>query len=136
MRYLLIKNGIVVNAIEADANDIEHLIGYDDIIANANTAGPGWLYQDGIFTQPDPNSYKQPIFSLSQLSFLRKFTAEERIAIRTSIDPIIIDFLHLLNIAQDINLSDPDTVAGVNYLESIGLLDTGRATTILTPEYR
>ncbi len=134
MRYLLIKNGVVVNAIEAAANDIEHLIGYDDIIANANTAGPGWLYQNGIFTPPDPIT--QPILSLSQLSFLRKFTAEERIAIRSSIDPIIIDFLHLLNLAQDINLSDPDTIAGVNYLESVELLDSGRATIILTPEYQ
>lgn len=68
---------------------------------------------------------------LTQLAFLRRFTAPERIAIRASTDPIIVDFLHLLTLAQDIELADPDTVAGVNYLEQQGLLSAGRAAEIL-----
>lgn len=73
-----------------------------------------------------------PIVPLSQLEFLRKFTAEERISVRSSIDPMVIDFLHLLNLAQNIRLDDPDTIAGINYCESIGLLAEGRAAQILS----
>lgn len=72
------------------------------------------------------------ITSFTQLEFLRKFTAEERISIRSSIDPMVIDFLYLLDLAQDISLLDPDTIAGVNYCESIGLLAEGRAAQILS----
>ena len=68
---------------------------------------------------------------LTQLAFLRRFTPQERIAIRSSTDPIIIDFLHLLSLAQDVRLDDLDTVAGVNYLEQQALLAEGRAAEIL-----
>lgn len=73
-----------------------------------------------------------PTTLLTQLAFLRRFTAPERIAIRASTDPIIVDFLHLLGLAQDIDLTDPDTVLGTHYLEQQGLLAAGRATEILS----
>ncbi len=68
---------------------------------------------------------------ITQLEFLKRFTVEERINIRASTDPIIVDFLHLLNLAKDIDLVDSNTIAGVNYCESIGLLTQGRAFEIL-----
>ena len=68
---------------------------------------------------------------LTQLAFLRRFTAEERITIRSSSDPIIQDFLHLVNLAQDIDVEDPDTIMGVGYLEASGLIASGRALEIL-----
>ena len=74
------------------------------------------------------------IVVLTQLAFLRRFTAAERIAARASSDPLIVDFLHLLDLAQDIRLDDPDTIAGVRYLETVGVLAAGRADVILTPE--
>jgi len=128
MRYLLIKAGIVVNAIEASAGDIAHLTGYDAIIASA-VAGPGWRYQSGVFTPPEPVA--APPAQLTQLAFLRRFTAPERIAIRGSADPVVIDFLHLLSLAREIRLDDPDTLAGVGYLEQAGLVVAGRAAEIL-----
>lgn len=47
MRYAIIKNGVAVNVVVADAE-----------IASANgwiacpDAGPGWTYADGVFTAP------------------------------------------------------------------------------------
>lgn len=70
---------------------------------------------------------------LSQLEFLRRLTVSERVAIRASADPVVIDFLHLLSLAQDVRLNDPDTIAGVNYLEQAGLLAEGRGWVILAP---
>lgn len=74
-----------------------------------------------------------PQLALTQLAFLRRFTAAERIAARASSDPVIVDFLHLLALAQEVRLDDSDTQAGVRYLETVGILATGRADVILTP---
>ena len=52
---------------------------------------------------------------------------------RASTDPVIVDFLHLLTLAQEVRLDDPDTIAGVEYLEQQGLLAEGRAAMILSP---
>lgn len=79
---------------------------------------------------PEPED-PPPVLVLTQLAFLRRFTLAERLAIRASSDPIVVDFLHLLNLAQDIRLDDADTLAGVAYLEQAGLLASGRAAVIL-----
>jgi len=71
------------------------------------------------------------VTKITKLSFLQRFTQEERIAIRTSTDPIVVDFLELLSMAQDVDTAYPDTIAGVNYLESTGLVGEGRAAEIL-----
>ena len=72
-----------------------------------------------------------PAQTVTPLAFQRLFTQAERIAIRTSTDPIVQDFMALAMIAQDIGLGDPDVMAGVEYLETAHLIGTGRAATIL-----
>ncbi|PTD19890.1 hypothetical protein [Sphingomonas fennica] len=69
---------------------------------------------------------------LSPLAYQRRFTQAERIAIRGSADPAVIDWHALAMIATEIDLTDPDVVAGTNYLEAIGLIGAGRAAEILT----
>ena len=117
----------------------------DEAIAVAVTATtaavtePGWLplasYDASLigqrWTGAAWEAVATPQPSLTQLAFLRRFTAEERIASRASVDPVVQDFLHLLGLAQEIRLDDADTVAGVNYLESLGLLAEGRAAEVL-----
>jgi hypothetical protein len=68
---------------------------------------------------------------LTQLDFLRRFSAQERISIRASDDPVVMDFLHLLSMAKWIRLDDADTLGGLAYLEHVGLLASGRAEAIL-----
>ena len=130
MRYLLIKNNIVVNAIEADSEFISNLSGYDHKILTDNY-GIGFSYINGVFSEPELQPVDSNGISLTQLEFLRRFSAEERIAIRSSDNPIIVDFLHLLNLAQEIKTDDPDTIAKVNYLETLNLIAEGRAAEIL-----
>lgn len=50
MRYVIIENGIVVNAIESD-NEAWVLGKYPGAVASS-TANIGWYYSDGIFDQP------------------------------------------------------------------------------------
>ena len=64
--------------------------------------------------------------NLSKLEFLRRFTAEERIAIRTrgKTNPIIEDFLAMLDLAESINIADLDTINAVHYLRSLNDIAT------------
>ena len=69
----------------------------------------------------------------SPIDFLELFTVQERITIRLTApqSPILNDFLELLAIAHEVSLDHPPTIAGVNFLESAGLIATGRAAQIL-----
>jgi len=71
--------------------------------------------------------------NISKLEFKQRLTQAERIAIRTAAktDDIVYDFMDLLDSSSFIDLMHVDTIAGVNYLESQGLIATGRATEIL-----
>lgn len=70
---------------------------------------------------------------MTKLEFLRRFTQEERVAIRTvaKSNPVLEDYMAMIDLAQDIDTSDPDTQAGVRMLEAAGLLATGRADEVL-----
>lgn len=125
MRYLISINGIPNNIILADSQDIA------DHCASVVGGTARLLADDETveFQQPEPIREMQ----LTKLKFLRRFTAEERIAIRASTSPVIVDFMSLLDLAQDVRLDDPDTIQGVRYLESLDLISAGRAEEILTP---
>lgn len=77
--------------------------------------------------------YLKPI--ITHLDFLDRFTVDERIAVRTAAqtNPIVADFLDLLNAVKDrmVDLTDQRTINGVNALESMALISTGRAAQIL-----
>lgn len=68
---------------------------------------------------------------LSRYEFLSLYTPEERIAIRTSNNPVVVDIQEMLGIALEVDLDNPVTVQSVGYLASIGLLQPGRVTEIL-----
>lgn len=68
----------------------------------------------------------------TKLQFLSKFTASERIGISASTDPVVIDIMRLLNLAEYIDVTSQDTINSVYYLTSIGLLTATRAQEILT----
>lgn len=71
---------------------------------------------------------------MTKLDFLRRFSAEERIAIRTvaKTNPVLEDYMAMIDLAQDIDTADTDTKTGVQMLESVGLIAAGRAQEILS----
>jgi hypothetical protein len=70
---------------------------------------------------------------LSKLEFLRKFTPQERIAIReaSKTDPVIFDAMEMVNLAEFISLTDQDTINMVGYFAQQGLLAPNRIQEIL-----
>lgn len=99
---------------------------------NSNYMPPAGCTVRLFVPSENTNSSRPKETILTQLQFLRKFTVDERIRIRNSPDSRVKDFLHLLTLAQDIRLDDSDTIMGVNFLESINLLASGRAAEILS----
>lgn len=126
--YAQLDSNNIVEAISQLSKEITQgnmilLPEYDQSLLGKKWNGESWV-----------DTPKSPNFTLTKLEFLRRFAAEERIAIRASTDPVIVDFLHLLDLAQEVRLDDADTQAGVRHLESVGLLAAGRAEAILAPE--
>lgn len=70
---------------------------------------------------------------MTKLAYLRLFTQEERIAIRTAAasSAELTDYLELLNLADEVNTADTDTRTAVQMLEAVGLIASGRAAEIL-----
>lgn len=81
----------------------------------------------------DPNtlSFVHTTTQLTRLEFLTRFTTSERIAIRASTDPIVVDFMELLNLASYVDVGDQNTIDGVNYLASQNLIAGARVAEIL-----
>lgn len=132
MDVFLIKSGVVENVICAESEEYASTL-YPEYICIERPEflpfGPGDLYDGLTFTKaPIPAVVPPP---LSKLDFLRKFTVAQRIAIRTSSDPIVQDAIHMLDLAEQIELSDPDTINLVNYLAYINLIDNTTAANIL-----
>jgi hypothetical protein len=73
---------------------------------------------------------------LSQLAFLRRFTATERQAVRNArpFDTNVDDFLMLVTAARQIDLDDPDAQGGIAYLQAKSLLTSARAEEILNAD--
>lgn len=71
--------------------------------------------------------------TMTKLEYLRRFTVDERVAIRAAAaqNAVLADYLALMELAQEINLDDPDTVAAVQMLEQAGLIAAGRAAEVL-----
>ena len=94
---------------------------------------------DYTHTEFDP---EQPVSDpagprvFTQLQWLKRFSAQERITIRAAAaaTPALDDYLKLMDAAQEIDTSDPETIAGVQTLEAFGLLAQGRAEEILNAE--
>ena len=70
---------------------------------------------------------------LTKLEYLRRFTTEERVTIRAAAksEPVLEDYLAMMELADEINTGDADTIAAVQMLEAVGLIGAGRANEVL-----
>ncbi len=69
----------------------------------------------------------------TKLEYLRRFSQDERIAIRTAAKtvPQLEDYLQLMELATEVRSDDPDVVSALQMLEGAGLIGAGRAQEIL-----
>jgi len=132
MNIALINNGIVDNIIVATLEFAEQL-GYEQVVDVTDiSCSIGWLYDGSTLSEP-PAPEPIKITILTPYEFLKRFTSEERKAIKaaTLTNPDVDDLWTMFTVAQDIDLKNQDTINGVNALESLGILAEGRAVEIL-----
>lgn len=139
MRIALISGGIVANIIDAELSFAQTL-GYETVVEATDGAYLGGEYTDGQFvpqpTEPLPEPEPVASTTMTKLTFLRRFTQAERLAVRAAkaTDPIIEDADALMQLAEEIDVTDPDTVQYVGYLAQQGFIEPERVGEILAPE--
>lgn len=97
----------------------------------------GWtLPKDYVLEEIVPEKPTDPppriINIISKLEFWKRFTNEERIATRTSTDPIIQDFVYMNSLEDYVKLDDPATINTFNQLKTLQILSEERADKILS----
>ncbi len=132
MDVFLIKDGKVQKCICADSVERAQQF-FPDYLCIERTEeyrafGPGDFYDGTSFSKAPYVPVIQPV---TRLEFLRRFTPEQRIAIRASTDPVIIDGRELLDLAQEVRADDPDTIRYVRYLEQQGFITAADANRFL-----
>lgn len=70
-----------------------------------------------------------PVQAWTPLEFMQRFTVAERVAVRAArlTDPVIDDFLALLEMAGDVRSDSATVQQGLGYLVSVNLLTGARA---------
>lgn len=127
MKYHVItRNGILVgvttsNAYEFNLPDVS-IHEFDDAAVPDLTTHT-W--------NQEADQFEMTVGILSKREFLTRFTLSERIAIRESTNPVVIDIRNLLDLAEFVRLNDPETQQSVGYLASIGLVTAQRMQEIL-----
>lgn len=140
-------NGIAVDVTTADPKQSFHkdlaaqFIEVPDYVKNAAT------YSDGQWTNASidevPSNDQTPTTKkVTPVEFKLLFTGPERVAIKKSTDPLVQDFFELVENQRIVNAADANrgtidlglqsTIGALTYLESIKLIDTGRAAEILS----
>ena len=144
MSYALIKDGLVVNVIEADAAFVAELAGFDAVV-ETDTAGIDWRWDGQKLSAPEPGPEAPLPPRITRTAFRKRFTLAEKAALEfAALDApaapmaqrqqsaLLRAMLADQGQATYIDLDDQDTVAGVQALETFGLLATGRAAAILS----
>lgn len=126
MAWLLIDstNHQIVSGPHADEPSAEGA--YAVMVAIGWPEAVAWVPERQGFVDVAP-----PVTTMSRLAFQKLFTQAERIAIRASADPAVIDFRELALLAEFIDLADGDVATGTHYLETLALIDEGRAAQVL-----
>lgn len=99
-------------------------------------AGGIWECGDQRFVDPEGVLYAPVVddIPISAIGFKLLFTAAERVAIKTSVDPVVQDFYDLVQDQRltEVNLALPSVAEALQYLEAAELIATGRAAQILS----
>ena len=134
-RYAIISENIVNNVIIWDGqSQLSIPLSWELIqLENNERCAPSWIY----VLDETPRFIEPPIQPIQQTwtayQFLLQFTPEERAAFRAAAltDSSVADFQQLAQAAQEVISNDPMTIAGMNYLVSVGLLTEARKNEIL-----
>ena len=141
MKFARVRNDVVVDLFDRLDGQV-HPDLHGEFVQVPNTTEIGFVKKGKKYEAPPPveeveiQNAPPPAPSLSRLDFLRRFTRMERIALRGAMasDPVIADFMHMLELTESVSLDNSDVLEGLSYLEAEGMLDVGRKDEILAAQ--
>lgn len=125
-KFAIIEHGVVTNIALADSRLARNWVETD-------TAGVGWLYENGVFSEPPAPPAPPPVRTVSKLQYMGRFTDSELAAIYTAAKAVVqVEiWLDKFKLTSEVDLDDPRTIAGLQAMEAAGLIGAGRAQEIL-----
>ena len=143
-KFILTKNGQVVNMVIAEQPFIDTISSNYDLVVDASehpgvSIGWTWSTETGFKspTVPVIETAELPK-KITQLAFISRFTDAEAIALDLASIGATVEaasirrYMQKVNAATFIDLDREDTITGANQLEAVGLIGPGRAAVILT----
>lgn len=130
MRYAIISDSVVSNVVPPNSGAYNAAAPAARIALGASEwCEPGALYRPGSvprFVDPNPRKW-------TAYEFLNRFTDAELMAVRakSQTDAVTWKFLTFATAAQEVVSNDPVTIAGMDYLVSVGILTASRKAEIL-----
>lgn len=132
-RWALVNQSIVVNVIEQDTQPTVVLDPWPNAVW---MACPDWVsvndeYKNGQFERP-PSPAQKPI--ITKLAMINRFEDSEYVGILTAAktDVEVEAWNNRFNAASYVDLSNQETIDGMNFLVSKNLITAARANEILT----
>ena len=148
MKYAWIENDIIRDIAPGAPEQFYHptvAVSYDTQVPD--DAANGDTFKNGVLTKrpvpiipepvtPEPVVAKPPKVTVIEYKML--FTSAERIAVKASADPVIIDLQELMNDPRTVNvdLSLQSISDALDYMTGLGLIAVGRKAEILTGEIK
>jgi hypothetical protein len=138
-----IENGLVRDVAHADPLTIYHpdiAALYSADVPDDAANGDAW---DGeVLTKPTPPAPVEPPVEVVKpptvgvITYKMLFTSAERIAVKASLDPVIVDLQELMNDPRTtvVDLSLQSISDALDYMTALGLIAPGRKAQILTGE--
>lgn len=129
MRSALINNGKVIGVREGDWSSKPGYV----LLHAEELVGQGMGFDASKSPRFFPQRPTKSAPKWTAFEFLLRFTEAERTSFRdeAATDPKVADFMLLCSAASQVESDHPMTVAGMDYLVSIGLLTQARANEIL-----
>lgn len=141
MKKAWVENSRIRDVCHGNPDECYHpdiAIKYDtdvpDDAENGDTFENGVLTKKPVIAAPEPVEPEVVQPTVSPVEFKLLFSSQERIAIKTSNDPIVQDFFELVNDPRltQVNLALKSTQDALDYMTAVGLLAVGRKDEIVT----
>ena len=134
--YARIIDNVAVD-VSADPSNEFHPSIAAEFVEVPDTVQPGWVNNNGVWEAPatvDATPTPTEAHKVSPIEFKLLFTSGERIAIKSSTDPVVQDFYEITNDPRltHVDLGLKSTQDAIAHLVHAGILTQARADAILT----
>lgn len=147
MKYAWIENEVIRDVVAGTPSDYFHpdiAKFYNTVVPDEAANGDSWFNDqlikkevvEPVAAEPQVAAVTPPVVTVIEWKML--FTAQERIAAKTSIDPIIQDLQELMNDPRTtvVDLGLGSIQDALDYMTVLGIIAAGRKEEILTGKVR